>query len=156
MIGLGFYQKISQKIHLGLVILTRLCVVIGLCAYAFAAGAQTQNELALNTVQQARAQSLYTQIRCPICTAQPISESDTSLSKNMREQIAASILDGRSDQEIVQNLTQSYGDDIWLKPRFHGRTYLLWGAPWLILGGGLAGILIFRHRQNKHMKICDL
>jgi len=99
--------------------------------------------------QMARAQTLYKEIRCPVCTAQPISESDASLSQNMREKILSDIVAGKSDVDILNDLTRTYGDDIRLLPKTEARTLPLWLAPWtiIIVGGGV--LIVARIRRAR-------
>ena len=62
----------------------------------------------------------------------------------VRERLQA----GDSDDQIRAFLVRRYGDFILLKPPFKLETWLLWGAPFLILlaGGGI--ILVARRRQK--------
>ena len=96
--------------------------------------------------QKSRAESLYKEIRCPTCVAQAVAESDASLSKDMRRRIDALIVAGKTDEEILQTLTLSYGDDIRLRPRREGRTLPLWLAPWAILALGVGWVAMRRRR----------
>lgn len=103
----------------------------------------------LTPEQQERAQELYRQIRCPVCEAQPIRESDASLSFAMRDVIAQEIADGKTDAEILTSLTQTYGDDIRLLPKAEPRTLPLWLAPWLVSLLGAGGIMITRYFKTQ-------
>jgi cytochrome c-type biogenesis protein CcmH len=57
--------------------------------------------------------------------------------------------DGDSDEQIRAFLVRRYGDFILLKPPFKSETWLLWGAPFLILIAGGAVILFARRRQSQ-------
>ena len=97
--------------------------------------------------QQARAEVLYKEIRCPVCTAQAVAESDATLSKDLRRRIETLIVAGKTDEEVLQELTLTYGDDIRLRPAREARTVPLWAAPWVLLAGGLAVVLLRRRRR---------
>jgi len=107
-----------------------------------AAHAQTADQIE-------RAQALYKEIRCPVCVAQSISESDAGLSKNIREKIINEIVSGKSDDEIITSLTTTYGDDIHLRPKKEARTLVLWTAPWGIIVVGALAILSVHRRRRK-------
>ena len=53
---------------------------------------------------------------------------------------------GKSDQEIFQHMVDRYGDYVLYKPPMAPRTWLLWGAPILLLvgGGAIAAFVIAR------------
>ena len=63
----------------------------------------------------------------------------------MRELMAA----GKSDQEIMQYMTDRYGDYVLYKPPLAARTVLLWAAPMLlVLGGAVAAIVVIRRKAQ--------
>jgi len=103
----------------------------------------------LTQAEQDRANALFKQIRCPTCTAQPVSESDASLSVILRDRIEKAITTGQSDQQILADLTTTYGDDIRLLPKTETRTLPLWLAPWLIILLGSIGIVLNHRRKSK-------
>ena len=47
----------------------------------------------------------------------------------MRQQIAAGVSQGKSDQQILDQLAAEYGADTLLTPSFHGFNTLLWIVP---------------------------
>ena len=83
------------------------------------------------------------------CQNQSIDESDAPLAKDLRILIRKKIIDGKSDREIYEFLTDRYGDFILLKPPFKLNTLLLWLLPFIFFGIGI--FLIFFH--NKKSKI---
>lgn len=101
----------------------------------------------LDSVQRDRANALFKQVRCPVCTAQPVGESDAALSYALRAHIEEAIVDGKTDAQILNDLTRTYGDDIRLLPKTEARTLPLWFAPWLVIGIGVLGILIMQRRK---------
>ncbi|WP_374653968.1 cytochrome c-type biogenesis protein CcmH [Dongia sp.] len=96
---------------------------------------------------EARARRLMKDVRCVVCQAQSIDESDAGIAGDMRRLIREEIAAGRSDDEIRQYLADRYGDFVLFKPPFKTTTALLWAGPFLLLGfGGLVIFLFFRHR----------
>ena len=101
----------------------------------------------MTEAQSARAEALYKEVRCPVCTAQAVAESDATLSKDLRRRIEALIVAGKTDEQVLQELTVTYGGDIRLRPAREGRTAPLWAAPWVILAAGLAVVVLRRRRR---------
>lgn len=86
-----------------------------------------------------RAHELARQIRCLVCQGQSIDESDAPLAKDLNLLLREKMQQGWTDQQILDHLTERYGDYILLKPRFASHTLLLWVGPFVIFiaGGGL-------------------
>jgi len=124
--------------------LTRLGAGFGLSICLIVSGiasAQTPEELE-------RANNIFKEVRCPVCTVQSLSESDTTLSKNLRQKIIGDIASGKSDVEVLDMLSKTYGDDIRLMPKTEARTVPLWLAPWSVLLIGGLGIYWVRRRRQ--------
>jgi cytochrome c-type biogenesis protein CcmH len=103
----------------------------------------------LTPQQEAQARQIAVNIRCPICTGLPITESTNAISFEMlrivREQVAA----GRSAREVYAYFGDRYGNFVLLDPPKEGSNLLLWGAPLAALGGGGAVLwLVLRRRQG--------
>jgi len=58
---------------------------------------------------------------------------------------------GKSDQEIINFLTQRYGQFILYRPRVTPTTYLLWFGPFVLLLAGLA--LLFNYIKRRRDQI---
>ena len=83
--------------------------------------------------QESRYQALIENIRCPVCQGQSIGGSNSSLAKDLREQVRQMILSNKSDKEIYQFMVDRYGDFVVFKPPINWKTYLLWFAPLVFL-----------------------
>ncbi|GBF04610.1 cytochrome c-type biogenesis protein CcmH [Deinococcus aerius] len=100
--------------------------------------------LALTPDQEARAERLGTNLRCPICTGLPITESTNDLSREMLRDVREQVVAGRSDRDIYAYFAARYGNFVLLDPPKEGSNLLLWGAPLaaLVAGGAvLWGVL---------------
>ncbi|MBA8758175.1 MULTISPECIES: cytochrome c-type biogenesis protein [Wolbachia] len=73
-----------------------------------------------------RATSLFEIIRCPICSGESLSESGSQIAYDMRGAIRKKINDGYTDEEIISELKNSYGNSIIIVPP---STYILWFIP---------------------------
>ena len=85
---------------------------------------------------EARARHLQRQLRCLICQGESIDESDSPFAVDVRHLVREQIADGKSDQQIQDFLVARYGDFILMKPPLQPDTWLLWLAPFGVLGTG--------------------
>ena len=89
-------------------------------------------------------------LRCLVCQNQSIDESNAALAKDLRIVIRKKVIEGTSDTEIYNFLTERYGDFILLKPPFKLSTLPLWFLPFFFL---LIGIfIIFYHNKKSRTK----
>jgi cytochrome c-type biogenesis protein CcmH len=99
-------------------------------------------------VQEARAQALDHEIRCVQCQNEPIAQSTADIADDMRRLVRERIAAGDSDAEIRAYFRQRYGDFVLFRPPLDARTWMLWGAPLVFLGFGIAAVLgLHRRRQ---------
>jgi cytochrome c-type biogenesis protein CcmH len=96
--------------------------------------------------QEARAQSLEREIRCVQCQNEPIAQSTADIAGDMRRLVRERVEAGDSDEEIRTFFRQRYGDFVLFRPPFDPRTWALWGAPFILLAGGLVAVLAVRRR----------
>jgi cytochrome c-type biogenesis protein CcmH len=95
---------------------------------------------------EARARNLQRQLRCLVCQGESIDESGSPFAADVRHLVRQQIADGQSDRQIEDFLVARYGAFILMKPPLQSNTWLLWLAPFLVLGMGgvVAGIAIKR------------
>lgn len=98
--------------------------------------------------QEARARSLESEIRCVQCENEPIAQSTADIAADMRALVRERIAAGDSDAEIRGFFRQRYGDFVLFRPPFDVRTWALWGAPFLLIGAGVAALLAGRRRRS--------
>lgn len=82
---------------------------------------------------EARARSLSKEIRCMVCQAESIDDSQALLAQDMRRYVRAGITAGKSDAAILADLQAKYGDKVLMSPPVRGDTLLLWLAPGVLL-----------------------
>ena len=96
---------------------------------------------------QARYENIIEEVRCLKCQNQSIKDSNAFLADDLRREIRRMLGDGRTDQEIYDFLVERYGDFALYRPRFEGKTLLLWLAPALLLLAGVASIFLVVRRR---------
>jgi len=106
--------------------------------------------------QQETYETLTKELRCLVCQNQTIGDSNAELAADLRRQVYEMLQQGKSKQEIIQFMTDRYGDFVLYKPPFKGKTSLLWIAPVIFLLVGLITVFFFIRRKkaaaNLHTK----
>lgn len=91
-------------------------------------------ETTFETPQQIeRYETLTHDLRCVVCQNQSVAESNVELARDLRRITRDMILAGKTDAEIKQFMTDRYGDFVLYNPPLKPETYLLWGAPAILL-----------------------
>lgn len=124
-----------------------IAITIFLCSTAHALTIEKTLE---NPKDEARAQEIFRQIRCMVCSGESIADSRADLAGNMREVIRSKVSEGMGDKQIVEYLTSRYGNEILMQPPLQLATYLLWFGPVLILLCGIGGVVCFLRGRKNH------
>lgn len=99
--------------------------------------------------QQQRFTVLTSELRCLVCQNQNLAQSNSGLASDLRGQIYQQILQGRSDQEILDYLLARYGDYILYRPPFNAATLGLWVAPFMLLVCGVGYLLFYLRKKSR-------
>ena len=87
---------------------------------------------------EARVMALAVELRCLVCQNQTIADSHADLAVDLKNQVRDQLKAGRSEQQVIDYMTQRYGDFVLYRPPFKATTLLLWlGPALLVLIGGL-------------------
>ena len=92
--------------------------------------------------RQTRAQELARALRCPQCQNQNLVESNSPIARDLRLEVYRWVDEGQSDEQVIDRMTERFGDFVRYDPPFKASTALLWGGPLLLLG--LALLILFR------------
>ena len=100
----------------------------------------TAEEMLADPVLENRARDLSQKLRCLVCQNQSIEDSDADLARDLRREVRAQLVQGKTDQAILSDLRAKYGDFVLLAPPLAKNTMALWLAPigFLLLGIGIA------------------
>ena len=103
------------------------------------ANALTAEEMLADPVLENRARNLSRKLRCLVCQNQSIDDSDADLAKDLRREVRAQLVQGKTDTAILADLRAKYGDFVLLDPPMAKNTLALWLAPigFLLLGIGI-------------------
>ena len=125
--------------------------ILGLCL-AVAAGttpavAVQPDESMEDPALEARAREISKGLRCLVCRNENIDDSNADLARDLRLLVRERLSAGDSDAEVVDYITERYGEYVLLKPLTGGANWLLWAAgPLLLLGGAGRAIVYIRRR----------
>ncbi len=105
-----------------------------------------------NEEQRARYQALIAELRCPKCLNTNIAGSDAPIAQDLRRLVHEFVvIDGRTDQEVLDFLHARYGDFVLYDPPFNARTWLLWLLPITVGLIGNTFLVRLRVRAEKHV-----
>lgn len=93
--------------------------------------------------------NLATDLRCLVCQNESLAGSHAELAEDLRKEIRVQMKAGKNDKEVIEYLTERYGDFVLYRPPFKPVTYLLWLGPLLFLGiGGTVWFLALKKRRT--------
>ena len=99
--------------------------------------------------KQARFQKLTNELRCPKCQNQNIADSHAELAQDLRRKVYEKLNAGESNDQIIDYMTERYGDFVLYRPPFNVKTLILWIAPVLtILIGGIGFWSLLKRRKD--------
>lgn len=115
-----------------------------LCLGAAADPADRLNDPA----REARARSIFREVRCLVCQNESIDDSQAELAGDLRRLVRDEIAAGRTDAQVRTYLVSRYGEFVLLKPAVSWGNAALWGAPALVVLGGV-GLMIGQLRRRR-------
>ena len=128
--------------------MNRILALLVVSLVAFSASAIDSEQAFDDPEMQARYERLISEVRCVTCQNQTIKDSNAFIAADLRREIRRLMGEGKSDAEITDFLVTRYGDFVLYRPRFSGKTMVLWVAPFLLLlFGGFAIFRVVRHRM---------
>ena len=97
-----------------------------------------------------------TELRCLVCQNQTIADSHAGLAEDLRRQIREMLAKGKSEREILDYMTERYGDFVLDRPPFKPATALLWIGPALLMAVALTALAtVLRRRQRMSADVFD-
>ncbi len=117
---------------------------------AGAAFAVEPDEILDDPVLEERARELSKGIRCLVCRNESIDDSNAELARDLRLLVRERLVEGDTDDQVIDFLVSRYGEYVLLTPRATGANLVLWvAAPVLLLGGlGIAFVYLRSRRKS--------
>jgi cytochrome c-type biogenesis protein CcmH len=98
---------------------------------------------------------LSQELRCPKCQNQNIADSNAPISQDLRKLLYEKLEAGASDEAILRDMVERYGEFVRYRPDAKGATLWLWLAPGLMLLGGLLALVLFIRRARGPLRESD-
>ena len=96
-----------------------------------------------------RYQTLTEELRCLVCQNQNIADSHAELAQDLRRKVYEKLNSGESNDQIIDYMTERYGDFVLYRPPFNVKTLILWLTPVLtILLGGVGFWSLLKRRET--------
>ena len=114
-------------------------IIYGLAVYLSVLGLSYAETLyPLHSAKQtAQFHGLLKELRCLVCQNQDLADSNAPLAQDLKNEVYRLVQEGHSDDEIIQFLTDRYGEFILFKPPLYATTVVLWLGPMMFLLMGL-------------------
>lgn len=103
-----------------------------------------------------RYQKLIKELRCLVCQNQNLADSDASLAKDLRSKTAEMLKANKSDQEILEYMSERYGEFVLYRPPVNKSTSLLWFGPFVLLILVLFFLIRNTVKRNRQQTVSDL
>ena len=129
----------------------RILAAAGLCALTLAwpLHAKEAAPVAQNEAAEKRLVAISSELRCLVCQNESLAGSQAELAVDLRREIRSMIVDGKSDNEIMDFMVSRYGDFVRYRPPLKGTTLLLWFGPALLFLGGFGALVVFLRRRAR-------
>ena len=106
-------------------------------------------EILADPALEQRARELSVELRCLVCQNQSIDDSNAPLARDLRLVVRERLVAGDTNDQVMRYVVDRYGEFILLRPPLRMGTLLLWITPLVVLGAGLAWILIAWRRRSR-------
>ena len=111
------------------------------------------DEILSDATLEKRARDISQNLRCLVCQNESIDESNASLARDLRLLVRERLMEGETDQEVLEFVVDRYGEFVLLRPQVNGVNLILWAlAPIaLLLSLIFSGAYIFN--KNRSVKV---
>ena len=122
-------------------------IIVLLLWIPFNVNAVDPSEILRNPTLEKRARHISKDLRCLVCQNQSIDDSDAPLARDLRLLVRERLIQGDTDNEVIDYVVSRYGDFVLLRPPVKGVTALLWLGPTIFVLIGFIGLIRYFRRQ---------
>lgn len=116
---------------------------------ALPAFAVQPDEVLADPALEARAREISRLLRCPVCQGESIDDSNAPISRDLRLAVRERLVEGDSDEEVLDYVVTRFGEFVLFNPRASGSGLILWLAgPAMLLAGGAIAFAATRRRAR--------
>ena len=91
------------------------------------------DEILTNVEYENRARTISKNLRCLVCRNENIDSSNAGIAKDLRVLVRERIKEGDTNEEVLDFITDRYGEYVLLNPKISFQNLLLWISGTLIL-----------------------
>lgn len=126
-------------------ILAALCLML----FTLPVLAVQPDEVLDDPALETRAREISRLLRCPVCQGESIDDSNAGISRDLRLYVRERLVAGDSDAQVIDHVTDRYGEFVLFQPRATGINWVLYlAAPVLGLLGLVMAFLYMRGRRE--------
>ncbi|MDA5093957.1 cytochrome c-type biogenesis protein CcmH [Aliiroseovarius sp. KMU-50] len=131
-------------------LIASLAVLVCLATPGFAVN---PDEVLADPVLEERARVISSDLRCVVCRGENIDESNAEIAKDLRLLVRERLVEGDSNQQVIDFIVERYGEYVLMKPTATGANIVLWLAgPVLFLIAAITGVIYLRRRSQSFEK----
>jgi cytochrome c-type biogenesis protein CcmH len=127
-----------------------------LASLAVPALAVQPDEVLKDPALEARARDISRELRCLVCQNQSIDDSNAPLARDLRVLVRERLNAGDSNDQVLDFVTDRYGDYVLLRPPFKTGTLVLWLGPAAVLLLGGIGVAVFLRGRKRAVLAGDV
>ncbi|MBA3581419.1 MAG: cytochrome c-type biogenesis protein CcmH [Gammaproteobacteria bacterium] len=129
----------------------RLLLIMMSLVFILSSGAQAADEILTFSKDEYRERfhRLSQELRCLVCQNQSIADSSAGLANDLRAELYRMVESDMSEKEIIEFMTQRYGDFVLYRPPVKAKTAALWFGPFILAVVGVLGMIVFLRRRNR-------
>lgn len=103
-------------------------LVLMLALIASPVWAVQPDEILPDPALEARAREISRDLRCPVCQGESIDDSNAPISRDLRLYVRERLVEGDSNTEVIDAVTDRFGEFVLFDPRPSGINLILWFA----------------------------
>jgi len=127
----------------------RTIVLTMMLALSASAGAIVFGQYEFDDAEQLeRYKQLIYELRCLVCQNQNLADSNAELARDLRREVHRMILEGKSNEDVIDFMVARYGDFVLYRPLLKAKTVLLWSGPFVLGLGALVLLLMHLRRRG--------
>lgn len=107
------------------------------CLLSLPAFAVQPDEVLDDPALESRAREISRNLRCPVCQGESIDDSNAGVSRDLRLYVRERLVAGDSNAEVIDHVTDRYGEFVLFEPRLKGANWILYLAGPIMAALGL-------------------
>ncbi len=125
----------------------RLIAAFLMC-FGTAVMAVQPGEVLVDPALEARARVISQELRCTVCQNESIDESSAPVARDLRLLVRERLLEGESNQEVLDYIVARYGEFVLMRPVASGANLILWLAGPVVFLVAIGGLLLSRRKRE--------